>query len=102
MGILLAIHLIITIALVLVVLVQKSNEDGLGLSGGNNAMMSSRGAANFFTRLTAILATLFISNAILITIVTSKQVGTSAIDSELISVDAKKDSEKTDSNNSGL
>lgn len=58
----------------MIVLVQKTNEDGLGIGGGANSMLSSRGAANFFTRTTAILAALFISNAIIINIVTKHQI----------------------------
>jgi preprotein translocase subunit SecG len=60
-NVLLIIHVIIAITLVAMVLIQRSDNDGFGLgSGGGNPLMSSRGTADFFTRGTAVLATLFI------------------------------------------
>lgn len=56
--VLIVIHLIIVIALVGVVLIQRSEGGGLGIGGGSG-FMSARGAANALTRTTAILATLF-------------------------------------------
>ena len=57
--ILIVIHLIIVIALVAVVLLQKSEGGALGIGGGGNGLVRARGAANALTRITAILATLF-------------------------------------------
>lgn len=56
--ILIVIHLLIVIALVGVVLVQRSEGGGLGIGGGSG-FMTARGAANTLTRATAILAGLF-------------------------------------------
>ena len=56
--ILIVIHLMIVIALVGVVLLQRSEGGGLGIGGGGNAM-SARGGANTLTRLTAILGAAF-------------------------------------------
>jgi preprotein translocase subunit SecG len=56
--VLIVIHLMIVIALVGVVLLQRSEGGGLGIGGGSG-FMSARGAANALTRTTAILATLF-------------------------------------------
>lgn len=47
-------------ALVGVVLVQRSEGGGLGVGGSPSGLMSARGAANFLTRSTTILATLFV------------------------------------------
>lgn len=47
-------------ALVGVVLMQRSEGGGLGVGGSPMGLMSARGAANFLTRATAILATLFV------------------------------------------
>lgn len=56
---LLVVHVIIAIALVGVILMQRS--EGGGLTGGSPAgLMSARGAGDFLTRMTTILATLFI------------------------------------------
>lgn len=52
------IHLLIVLALVGVVLMQRSEGGGLGIGGGSG-FMTARGAANVLTRATAILATGF-------------------------------------------
>lgn len=56
--VLIVIHLMIVLALVGVVLIQRSEGGGLGVGGGSG-FMSARGTANALTRTTAILATLF-------------------------------------------
>jgi len=62
--ILLVVHLMIAIALVTVVLLQRSEGGALGMGGGSGGggmgMFSARGAANALTRTTAILAVCFI------------------------------------------
>jgi preprotein translocase subunit SecG len=59
----------VAIALVGVILLQRSEGGGLGLgSGGGNSFMSVRGTANFLTRLTAILATIFMATSITLAI----------------------------------
>ena len=56
--VLIVIHLMIVLALVGVVLIQRSEGGGLGIGGGSG-FMSARGTANALTRTTAILAALF-------------------------------------------
>ncbi|MCM2474836.1 preprotein translocase subunit SecG [Rhizobium sp. CG5] len=56
--VLIVIHLMIVLALVGVVLIQRSEGGGLGIGGGSG-FMSARGTANALTRTTAILAGLF-------------------------------------------
>lgn len=56
--ILLVIYLMVVVALIGVVLIQRSEGGGLGIGGGSG-FMSARGTANALTRTTAILATLF-------------------------------------------
>lgn len=56
--VLIVIHLMIVLALVGVVLIQRSEGGGLGIGGGSG-FMSARGTANALTRTTAILAVLF-------------------------------------------
>lgn len=46
--------------LVGVILVQKSEGGGLGVGGSPSGLMSARGAANFLTRATSVLAALFV------------------------------------------
>ncbi|HEY7576083.1 MAG TPA: preprotein translocase subunit SecG [Acetobacteraceae bacterium] len=62
-AVLLIIHLFVTIALIGVVLIQRSEGGGLGIgsSQGMGAFMSGRGTANLLTRATAILATVFMA-----------------------------------------
>ncbi|TCL97062.1 protein translocase subunit secG [Rhizobium sp. PP-WC-2G-219] len=56
--VLLVIYLMVVLALIGVVLIQRSEGGGLGVGGGSG-FMSARGTANALTRTTAILATLF-------------------------------------------
>jgi protein translocase SecG subunit len=51
---------LVAAALVLVILIQRSEGGGLGVGGSPGGLMSARGAANFLTRMTAILATMFV------------------------------------------
>lgn len=56
--VIIVIHLMVVLALVGVVLLQRSEGGGLGIGGGSG-FMTARGAANALTRTTAILAALF-------------------------------------------
>jgi len=56
--VLIVIHLVVVIALVALVLLQRSEGGALGVGGGGG-FMTGRGQANVLTRATAILATLF-------------------------------------------
>lgn len=51
---------LVAAALVGVILMQRSEGGGLGVGGSPSGLMSARGAADFLTRSTAILATLFV------------------------------------------
>jgi len=59
--VLLILHLFVTLALIGVVLIQRSEGGGLGIgsSQGMGSFMSGRGTANLLTRTTAILAGVF-------------------------------------------
>lgn len=61
--VLLILHLFVTVALIGVVLIQRSEGGGLGIGGsqGMGSFMSGRGTANLLTRTTAILATIFLA-----------------------------------------
>jgi preprotein translocase subunit SecG len=54
-------HLFVTLAMIGVVLIQRSEGGGLGIGStqGMGAFMSGRGTANLLTRTTAVLGTLF-------------------------------------------
>lgn len=57
---------IIAAALVGVILMQRSEGGGLGVGGSPTGMLSARGAADFLTRTTRILATLFVVMSIVL------------------------------------
>lgn len=65
----LVVHLLITLALIGVVLVQKSEGGGLGIGGGTmGGFMTARGSANLLTRLTAMLAAAFFCTSLILAI----------------------------------
>ncbi|MBW8754349.1 MAG: preprotein translocase subunit SecG [Sphingomonadales bacterium] len=57
---------LIAAALVGVILMQRSEGGGLGVGGSPSGFMSARGAADFLTRSTAVLATLFVLLSIIL------------------------------------
>ncbi|WEX87299.1 preprotein translocase subunit SecG [Sinorhizobium garamanticum] len=61
--VLLVIYLMVVVALIGVVLIQRSEGGGLGIGGGSG-FMSARGTANVLTRTTAVLAVLFFGLAL--------------------------------------
>ncbi|NRP73530.1 Protein-export membrane protein SecG [Ensifer psoraleae] len=61
--VLLVIYLMVVVALIGVVLIQRSEGGGLGIGGGSG-FMSARGTANALTRTTAVLAFLFFGLAL--------------------------------------
>lgn len=75
-AVLIVVHLIIVIALVGVVLLQRSEGGGLGMggggSGGVSGFMTGRGQANALTRATAILAGLFFLTSITLSVLASQ------------------------------
>ena len=68
-NVLLAIHILIALALVGVVLIQRSEGGGLGIGGGTaGGFMTTRGTANLLTRTTAIMAALFMATSLALAI----------------------------------
>ena len=80
---LLTIHLIVTLALIGVVLIQRSEGGGLGIgtSQGMGSFMSGRGTANLLTRATAILATAFLVLSLILAMLNR---GTSGVGHDLL------------------
>ena len=67
----LVIHLLLAIALVGSILIQRSEGGGLGMGGGGGGMggfMTGRAAANMLTRVTAVLAACFIATSLTLAI----------------------------------
>ena len=69
--VIIAIHLMVVIALVALVLYQKSEGSALGL--GQSGLFSGRGQANALTRATGILGTIFFVTSILLTVLPAWQ-----------------------------
>jgi preprotein translocase subunit SecG len=73
-AVLLVIHLLLAIALIGVVLIQRSEGGGLGIGGGGGGLggfMTARGTANLLTRTTAILAGAFMVTSLILSLVSS-------------------------------
>jgi preprotein translocase subunit SecG len=80
---LLAVHAIIAAALVTVILMQRSEGGGLGMGGSPSGLMSARGAADFLTRATTVLATMFVGMSIILAFYAASR-RTQAIDTSLV------------------
>lgn len=67
--VILVLHLLIAIAMIGVILLQRSEGGGLGIGGGGMGnLMTTRGTANLLTRTTGILAASFMTTSILLAI----------------------------------
>jgi preprotein translocase subunit SecG len=67
--IVLIVHLLIALALVGVILLQRSEGGALGIGGGGmGGLMTGRASANLLTRVTAVLAASFIATSLLLAI----------------------------------
>ncbi len=79
---LLVLHLIVAIALVTIILMQRS--EGGGLTGASpSGLVSARGAADLMTRLTTIFATLFVLLSIALAVNAAMRSGPRKIDASL-------------------
>lgn len=82
---LLVVHTIIAIALVGVILLQRSEGGGLGIGGGTGGgLMTARGAANLLTRSTTILASLFIISSIVLAVLAAGTNKIKKVDTSLV------------------
>jgi len=75
----LVLNIILAIILVIVILLQKSEGGALGIGASQESFISSRSAGNLLTKVTAIIATLFIITSISLTIMAQKGIATSSV-----------------------
>ena len=68
-NILLILNIILAIILVLIVLMQKSEGGALGIGVSQENLMFSKSTGNFMTKITAVVATLFIICSLGLTII---------------------------------
>ncbi|HTH29660.1 MAG TPA: preprotein translocase subunit SecG [Sphingobium sp.] len=80
----LVVQAIIGAALVTVILMQRSEGGGLGMGGSPSGFMSARGAADFLTRATTILATIFVILSIVLAVIAATRHRGSTIDTSLV------------------
>ncbi len=75
--VLLVIHIMVATALVGVILLQRSEGGALGIGGGGGAggggFMTGRGAGNILTKTTAVLAAVFFTTSMSLTILAGRQ-----------------------------
>jgi preprotein translocase subunit SecG len=81
-NILLAVNLILATILVLLILLQKSEGGALGIGVSQDNFMFSRSSGDFFTKATAVIATLFIVCSLSLTVISREDLvpSTSVID----------------------
>ena len=88
-NLILILNIILAILLVGVILLQRSEGGALGLGVSQDSFITSRSAGSFLTKVTAIIATLFIITSISLTIMSRDELPTTSV---LEKVEEKKDS----------
>jgi preprotein translocase subunit SecG len=78
--ILLVVHLMVAVAMIVLVLLQRSEGGALGIGGGGDGMMSARGLGNAMTRATAVLAGVFFLTSIGLTVLGTLENRSSVLD----------------------
>lgn len=79
LNLLLVIEVIVAFFLVIVVLLQRSEGGALGMGGGPSGFMTARGAGDLLTRTTWILASIFFTLGLLLTIVAGRERGAASV-----------------------
>ncbi len=84
-NVILVIHILAALAMIGLVLVQKSEGGGLGIGGGGaNSLMSGRGAAGAIVRTTIIIGGIFFATSLALTSIANRsKEGTSGIERAL-------------------
>ncbi|HEY0435934.1 MAG TPA: preprotein translocase subunit SecG [Phenylobacterium sp.] len=78
-GLLLAAQIVVSVILIGVVLLQRSEGGGFVGGGSPSGMMSVRGAGDLLTRTTWILGALFFTISLLLTILSGREKGASSV-----------------------
>ena len=88
-NLILILNIILAILLVGVILLQRSEGGALGLGASQDSFITSRSAGSFLTKVTAIIATLFIVTSVLLTIMSKEEFSSTSV---LEKVEEEKDS----------
>ncbi len=97
-NIILTIDVILAILLIILIILQKSEGGALGLGVSQESFMFSRSAGDFFTKATAIVATLFIICTLSLTIISRKDLPTTTSVLDKIEADEEDDIPKIPNN----
>jgi len=81
---LLIVQTLVAASLVTVILMQRSEGGGLGVGGSSSGLMTARGAADFLTRATAVLAFFFVTLAIALAALATVERSGSTIDASTV------------------
>ena len=88
-NLIIILNIILAILLVGVILLQRSEGGALGLGASQDSFITSRSAGSFLTKVTAIIATLFIITSISLTIISKEEFSSTSV---LEKVEEEKDS----------
>ena len=80
----LIVQTIVAASMVAVILMQRSEGGGLGVGGSPSGLMSARGAADFLTRATGILATVFVVLSIILAALAANTAGPRTLDANAL------------------
>ena len=75
----LIINIILALLLIVVILLQRSEGGALGIGVSQDSFVTSRSAGSFLTKVTAILATLFIITSVSLTVMSKDQFSSTSI-----------------------
>ncbi len=98
-NILLTIDIILAVLLIILILIQKSEGGALGLGISQDNFMFSRTAGDFFSRSTAVVATLFIICSLSLTIISRQDLPSSSSIIDKIEENEDDDTPKIPKNN---
>ena len=73
-SIIIAVHVVVSLVLIVVILLQSGSAGGMGAAfggGGSQTLFGSSGSGKFFTRLTAIIAAVFMITSISLTVMSA-------------------------------
>ena len=87
--IILILNVILAILLIGTILLQRSEGGALGIGDSQDTFVSSRSAGSFLTKMTAILATLFILTSLTLTLMSKEKFSNTSV---LEKIEEKKDS----------
>lgn len=78
-NVLLIIHVILAIAMIGVILLQRSEGGGLGMARSESSLLTTRGTANLLTRATGVLATAFFLTSLALAVFAGRTSGGGSI-----------------------